>query len=310
MFFLCRSYHRTYFSNSLSIKKQVETVKNKYGEKRDLLLLDNNVLASDCFVKIISEIKELGFSQGAKFYYTNIKGKRTYKNRYVDFNQGVDARILTEEKVKLLSEIAIKPLRIAFDNINDEKYYVESVRLAAKYGIKTLSNYILFNHLDTPEDFYRRLEINIELNDKFEKQGYKTRVWSFPMKFTPIKGEEAIHRKHIGKNWNKKYLRGIQCILLATHGVVGPKRSFFEAAFGKNVKEFKQIIMLPEDFIIHRKIHKKNKDRYKLNRQIDLLGDNDKNALFEIVKKNDFKEISSLSYNEQIKSILRLYKLK
>ncbi|MDR3111413.1 MAG: hypothetical protein LBU65_17215, partial [Planctomycetaceae bacterium] len=36
--------------------------------------------------------------------------------RYIDFNQGIDARLVTDEKMKKLSEINIRPLRIAFDN--------------------------------------------------------------------------------------------------------------------------------------------------------------------------------------------------
>ena len=35
------------------------------------------------------------------------------KKRYVDFNQGIDARLITEDKVKKLAEIPIRPLRIA-----------------------------------------------------------------------------------------------------------------------------------------------------------------------------------------------------
>jgi len=38
--------------------------------------------------------------------------------------------------------------------------------MARKYGIRHLSNYILFNYDDTPEDFYKRLQINIELNEE------------------------------------------------------------------------------------------------------------------------------------------------
>jgi len=47
------------------------------------------------------------------------------KQRYVDFNQGVDARLLTDEKAKLLSKIPIKPLRIAFDSMDYKEYYLK-----------------------------------------------------------------------------------------------------------------------------------------------------------------------------------------
>jgi hypothetical protein len=162
----------------------------------------------------------------------------------VDFNQGIDARLLTRERMKLLSEIAINPLRIAFDNIKFKDLYIEKTRMAAEFGIKRLSNYILFNFRDTPEDFYERLRINVELNEEFAQKGQKSHIWSFPMKYSPISGEHCRDRKFIGEHWNRKYLRGVQCILLATHGVVGPKKQFFEKAFGKNVQEFLEILSL------------------------------------------------------------------
>ena len=204
--------------------------------KKDLILLDNNILASPEFPKIIREIKKYGFYKGTKF---------NGKFRYIDLNQGVDARLLTDEKMKLLSELAIKPLRIAFDHIELKKLYIEKVHLAHKYGIRNLSNFILFNYNDTPEDFYERLRINIELNEELDLS-----IFSFPMKFVPL---DAKDRKYIDKaHWTKQQLRGIQCILHATHGVVGPKRPFFEKAFGKNVEEFKYIIEQPEEHIFHR----------------------------------------------------------
>ncbi len=204
--------------------------------KKDLLLLDNNVLASREFQRIIKEIKRCGFQQGAKF---------KDKLRYVDFNQGIDARLLTEEKMSLLSEIAIKPLRIAFDDIRFKRLYTEKIRLAHKYGIKHLSNFILFNYNDTPEELYERLRINIELNEELGLS-----IFSFPMRFIPL---DAKDRKYVNTpNWTARQLRGIQCILHATHGVVGPKRPFFEKAFGKDVDEFKYIIEQPEEHIFHR----------------------------------------------------------
>jgi len=217
------------FIHFISLEHQID--KNK----KDLILLDNNVLASSEFPKIIEEIKKFGFAKGAKF---------GNKDRHVDFNQGVDARLLDDEKMKLLSEIAIKPLRIAFDNINLQNLYIEKVRLAHKHGIKDLSNYILFNFNDTPDDFYRRLRVNIDLNEELGLS-----IFSFPMKYMPL---DAKNRKHVGKNWTPTQLRGIQCILHATHGVVGPRRPFFEKAFGKGENEFKYIIEQPEDAIFHR----------------------------------------------------------
>jgi hypothetical protein len=40
--------------------------------------------------------------------------------------------------------------------------------------------------------------------------------------------------------------------LHATHGVVGPRKPFFNKAFGKNVNEFLYIIEQPEEAIFYR----------------------------------------------------------
>jgi hypothetical protein len=65
--------------------------------------------------------------------------------RRVDFNQGVDARILCRDKVFLreLSTICLKPLRIAFDHLGLKKPYERSIRYAQEFGLKELSNYML-----------------------------------------------------------------------------------------------------------------------------------------------------------------------
>jgi hypothetical protein len=247
------------FVGYVDIKNQINEIKRNYGEKKNLILLDNNVLASKNFDQIIDDIKEIGFAYNAKFTYKK-NNRNISAQRYVDFNQGIDARLLTEEKCKKLSEIAIKPLRIAFDHADEESInlYKEKVRLSAKYGIKYLSNYILFNYDDSPEDLYKRLEINISLNEEFHNNDQSTRIFSFPMKYSPVSGDFCTNRNFIGKNWNRKYLRAIQCILNATHGVVGPKRPFFERAFGQNIEEFNKILSMPEKYILERKKYEKS----------------------------------------------------
>ncbi|HPJ13846.1 MAG TPA: cobalamin-binding domain-containing protein [Spirochaetota bacterium] len=294
------------FKNGVSILKQVNDVKETFGERKDLLFLDNNILASNDFEKIINEIKQIGYEKGAKYSYMK-NNKKSYKLKYVDFNQGIDARLLTKNKIKLLSEIAVSPLRIAFDDIKFQKVYIEKVRLAADFNIPILSNYILFNFKDTPQDFYQRLKINIRLNTEFESKKFKTKIWSFPMKFSPIFGDESKNRKYIGKNWNKKYLRGIQCILLATHGVVGPKKLFFEAAFGKSYNEFENILMLPEKYIINRKEYRT--ESQNLLNKISTLLPKQKKVLMDFLKKNEFRNINKKSFDLEIYEILKHYEV-
>ena len=88
--------------------------------------------------------------------------KRNRLTRYVDFNQGLDARLLDENKMARLAELNLRPMRIAFDHIEQHEIYERAIHLAAKFGVRNLSNYLLYNFLDTPEDFYNRLKINID----------------------------------------------------------------------------------------------------------------------------------------------------
>ena len=249
----------------IDIKEQIQCINKTFGEKRHLMLMDNNILASNKLKDIVDDLIELGFGRENKSYVNSQNRKLT---RYIDFNQGTDARLITEDTIKLLSKLEVRPLRIAFDHADKEnvKLYINAQRLAAKYNFKVLSNYILFNFEDTPYELYYRLRINIELNEDFESQGLKTRIWSFPMKYMPLEGEHCKDRKYVGKYWNKKLLRGIQCVLSATHGVVGPNRDFFEHAFGKDYNEFLRILYMPEDYIIHRKEYSENGniDMYKI----------------------------------------------
>lgn len=178
--------------------------------------------------------------------------KPTKRRRCVDFNQGVDARLVNDAKMAKLAEINIRPLRIAFDDIKDRDVYVNAIKLAAKHGIGNLSNYLLYNFKDTPDDLYLRLKINVELCEELDIV-----IYSFPMKYHPITdGEYFKNRDYIGKHWNRKFIRTIQAVLNATKGKIGRGKSFFEEAFGKDLEEFHKILWMPERFIIHRMTYK------------------------------------------------------
>ena len=368
------------FQNFVPLKKQIKAASKKYGEKRNLLLLDNNVLASDCFSDIIEEIKASGFSKKSKFVESNqldltiknlksgyndiafvnkshallhqllkrLKGenqqnlydlmdslsllkietttkenilaiypdvKELYekyrnkvpKQRYVDFNQGVDARLLVEDetKMKLLSEIPIRPLRIAFDSMKYEKVYVKSIELAAKYGIRNLSNYLLYNEKDKPVELYQRLRINVELCETHDLN-----IYSFPMKFHPINGKEWYANRHfIGKHWNRKFIRAIQTILNATKGKIGKGKSFFYEAFGNDENEYFKLLYMPETYILFRFFFKeKGYTDSWWNEFNSFLPDELENTK-SIIEKNDFSNIDDLSCSNNIKDFLHKHYL-
>ena len=315
----------------ISIKETIQKVDEQFGPKNDLLLMDNNVLRSPNFDQIIDEIKELGFAKGAT--YINPKtGKRV--QRFVDFNQGLDAFLLTEHKAKRLGELAIRPARIAFDHIEDAEAYKKAIRLCAQSGITHMSNYLLYNgvdftgkghsyHADTPEDLYERMHISMDLQEELIKStGKKIAIFSFPMRYIPL---EDLKRGFVGTHWNPKYLRALQRMLIPTQGKGVSSRSFFEADFGKTAEDFVRGLAMPEshlgwrgDFIpkknetaIERKTRKRIWDENQSfikewNRLFDLLG-KDKESFIETIGDNDISVEHFLRVNDTIQKKLFIH---
>ncbi len=266
-----------------------------------------DILESHKLIRLETSTKEsllLAYEE-LKDIYEKYRNK-TPKQRYVDFNQGTDARYVTDELMKLMSEIPIRPLRIAFDYWGMRKQYESAVRLAAKYGIKELSNYILYNFKDSPEELFYRLEINVHLSEELNLH-----IYSFPMKYIPLFGEEAKDRQYIGKKWNKKFIRSIQCILNVTKGIVAPGRNFFERAFGQNIEEFQELLYMPEAYIVYRSVFEKEmgytgiwKEEYRAIRETELWDETK-----QILENSDFSNIQEITTNPIIKEFLRHYSI-
>lgn len=306
-----------------NIYNQVLEVNHKYGVRRNLLLLDNNIfnLTVEQMRTLVDALKKSGFTKTPTYVRETIYERITrnfnhnlsnrvineteaflvsfeervkkpelkdifhkfvegissapdkkvyfyehkkeilpiilkYKSksklvRYVDFNQGLEAARITPEKMEILSELPLRPVRIAFDHYNDAfvRLYKRAIHISVDYGIKDFSNYMLYNYDDKPEDLWNRLKINIDLAKEL-----KIDIFSFPMKYMPI---TETDRKHIGPYWNHKYLSALQGILLVTKGVVADGEDFFYRAFGHNCEEFKKILIMPKDFVIYRSLYEK-----------------------------------------------------
>jgi hypothetical protein len=234
----------------------VNAVDEMYGPRRDLMLMDNNVVASARFKEIIAEIRGLGFVRGAKLRRT---GERTASLRRVDFNQGVDARILCKDRMYLreLSSICLSPLRIAFDHLGLKAPYETAIRYAHENGLNDLSNYMLYNFHDSPADLFERMYLNVKLNEELS-----IRIYSFPMRYQPT---DLPIRSHIGPRWNRYFLRSVQLVLQATHGVVSGAPEFYKAAFGATYQEFDDILSRPHHMIFNRHWYERYEGRGELD---------------------------------------------
>jgi hypothetical protein len=265
-----------------------------------------DVLADNDLVKFETTTKEglVNAYAGLKDTFEKYRNK-TPRSRYVDFNQGTDARYVTDELMKLMSEIPIRPLRIAFDYWGIKDKYENAVRLAAKYGLTELSNYILYNFNDSPEELYKRLEINVRLN-----QELGTKIFSFPMKYIPLFGEDAKHRDYIGKKWNRKFIRAIQSILNVTKGIVAPGNSFFEKAFGRSLQEFYEILHMPEEYIIYRYFFEGNGFTKAWRNTYNQLDSDERVTAEEIIRSNNFADYDTKTNNLKILALLRHYTIK
>ena len=366
----------TYF-DYVGLKEQIKMTKERFGEQRNLLLLDNNVLASKYYNKIIDEIKECGFYKGATYVPSNqyeitiknlkdgfndrayirksiklykllmeklsveektefylkleeldclhhetatkeailylddyvaplygkyFKHKRGLK-RIVDFNQGIDARLITDENMMKLSEVNIYPLRIAFDHWEQKDIYEKAIKIAVKNGITNLSNYMLYNFKDRPEHLYYRMKLNVELCDELGAN-----IYSFPMKYHPINDPEFfMNRDFIGKHWNRKFIRAIQAVLNSTKGKVGRGKEFFEEAFGSDEHRFSTILWMPETFIIYRFMFKDNLAK-EWEEKFWNLPEEKMKQVQNIVATNQFRDLDMFQFDEQIREVLTYYK--
>lgn len=106
-------------------------------------LLDPNILACNNHLELLEELADSG--------------------AWVDFTQGLDARLINESNIEILSQIKIKTIHFAFDLVQNEKaivkglkMYKEITRINERKNERKAGVYILTNYNTThEEDLYR-----------------------------------------------------------------------------------------------------------------------------------------------------------
>ena len=151
------------------------------GHKR-IILWDNNFFASPNWKKIINDLQNIGLP--------------------VDFNQGIDLRLIDDEKARMIAELKTPLIRAAFDDIYAKKGVVDAVEVLVQSGIKKrkIFLYVLYNffdeqhHNDTPTNFFKRIKLILELG-----------CVSYPMRYEPLTALKK--NQFISPLWTEHHLK-------------------------------------------------------------------------------------------------------
>ena len=146
-----------------------------YPGHKKVILWDNNFLASPYWRDILEELEDLGLE--------------------VDFNQGLDARLITEEVVLRLRRLKIPIVRLAYDTEGIREPLRRAIWLLKQMGFRgrRIVVYCLYNFTDSPEDFLCRIKDLLEWG-----------VVAYPMRYEPL--EPRPKNTYISPNWTPEQL--------------------------------------------------------------------------------------------------------
>jgi hypothetical protein len=140
-----------------------------------VIFFDNNILAAPNCSELFDELIKLGVE--------------------VDFNQGMDARCVTNEIAEKLSKMNIPMIRLAYDYVGIRKSVENAIEILKTHKIRgrRMIFYVLHNYVDTPEDFFHKVRDLLNWG-----------VLAYPMRYEPLCTLEK--GLYVSPNWTKEQL--------------------------------------------------------------------------------------------------------
>lgn len=133
---------------------KVANLKEFWGGQKSIVLCDPNILACRDWKELLQQLID--------------------SKAWVDFNQGLDIRMMTEEKAEMLSRIKIKEIHFAWDRYEDRELVVPRFEQYAKHSKLVRGHnaivYVLVNYDTT-------IEQDLERIYTLRKMGY----WAYVM---------------------------------------------------------------------------------------------------------------------------------
>jgi hypothetical protein len=146
-----------------------------YPGHNRVILWDNNILGNTNWPEVFDELAEIGLD--------------------VDFNQGLDARCVTEDVADKVAKLKMSVVRLAYDFHGIGPYVKKAIDLIALKGVRRrdIVVYVLFNYTDDYEDFFERIRDLLSWG-----------VVAYPMRYEPLTSLEK--NMWVSPHWDTKRL--------------------------------------------------------------------------------------------------------
>jgi len=138
-----------------------------------IILWDNNILGNLNWPALFDELEHLGM--------------------VTDFNQGLDARLVTQKVAEQIARMRMEAVRVAYDYHGIGPAVERAINLLKEAGVspRKIISYTLFNYQDDPEDFFERVRDLLNWG-----------AVCYPMRFEPLTSLEK--NRFIAPKWERE----------------------------------------------------------------------------------------------------------
>jgi hypothetical protein len=189
-----------------SIKGMLDSARQDMVNPRSIVLYDNNFTEHEYFDEIVDELVKFNLP-------VDIHGI------HVDSFDEHKAKQFARLKWQAQSESGTAYLRFSFDKLK----YADGIHKAFRYVIDEdvkaqFFCYLLYNWMDTPDDFWQKIRIIQEIIDDIGET-----IFLFPQRYEPLNALER--NQYIGKHWDETLVRGVSRLYTQLHGFIPITRS-------------------------------------------------------------------------------------
>jgi len=184
-----------------TIRPMLENGLKEIDKPNGVVLYDNNFTAHEHFDDICDELEE--FNLGVDIHGLHV-------NDFTDHHAERFARL----KWKAQKQGALACLRFSFDFLGYEKHILRALKLVEKHKIKAnFFCYMLYNFMDTPADFWKRIELAQNMVDEVGRK-----IILFPQRYQPL--DALIPKTYISPKWPKETLHQVDSFFYKTFPIM------------------------------------------------------------------------------------------